>query len=242
MAKLVTLVTEGATNYLVLPNGQKRNLGTLSPLELVCAFYRNKREIRQLLDRLLKNNSVMFRADLEKLDKMFEPKRLESYPYRRSRWATESPLMDSEICGGAMKGVEQIVRKIEARVKTFDTRVAEGDDVTGGDVQGMQELVEELKAELPKGQSKNDYFYSKKKAEIENELDGAIAKIGATRKIVDRLEAGGRKFNASRVRADLLDVSEKVRKLLANEEIDETEVRSVIGQVDKLHGLFEGAK
>lgn len=248
--KLVTLVTEGATNYIVLPNGQKRNLGTISPLKLICVFYTNKREARQLLDRLLAESSVMMRVDTDSLDTLFEAKRRETYPYRRSQWAslegTISPLMETKICGGSamLDSVEQIVRKIEARTSHFNSRVASGDEVTGADVEGFKGLVEELKAEVPKGQSKNDYFSKdkKKEASVEAQLDVAIDRISATRKVIDRLEADGRKFNASRARADLLDAADKVRNLLARETISDEDAQVVVDRVNKLHGLFAGAK
>jgi hypothetical protein len=167
--KLITLATDGTTNHIVLPNGHRQNLGTVSPMKVVMALM-PKREARRLLDEFNKEGQTMFRADLEVLGDLLAPK--------RTRWgASTDPLIsrqerdthprrgnkmaqDSEVKGA----IAQQIARIEAQIKLLSEKAGEAGKGSqsqlsiSNDVANLKKLVSEL-GKAPAPQSSNTYFY-----------------------------------------------------------------------------------
>jgi hypothetical protein len=72
-----------------------------------------------------------------------------------------------------------------------------------------------------------------------------LAKTEETVKTIDKLASAGRKFNASRARADVRAVTDKVAGILTTD-ITQSWVKSdltkLAARADQIHGLFANAK
>lgn len=77
-------------------------------------------------------------------------------------------------------------------------------------------------------------------------VEDALTKIDATNQTIDKLAAQGRKFNASKAKADLYGLATRMRELLGNADLAHPMVRKdlneIAASVDTIHGLFAGAK
>jgi hypothetical protein len=83
MRLLVTLGTEGVTNWVRMPDGQKFNLGSVSVLNFVTKLaLGGSREARSALDAFLKGKEVMLQVDEDKMWGLLVPHRV--------RWAFDS--------------------------------------------------------------------------------------------------------------------------------------------------------
>jgi len=251
--KLVTLTTDGLTNHIVLPNGQKLNLGAVSPLRLVAECCWNSREARDILETLLKDHSVMVRVDTDRFEKLIQPERRETYPYRKLRWATKKqgayPFRpfpgDTKMDANRAEAVSATIDKIENQISSIEKKVGSKTG-SASEVEHLAELVEGLKTPSPKDQSSNDSFYfgrAKNASVVFGDIENALDKVAEAKKMVDILEAKGRPFNADRARTDLLGVASKIRTLLASKDAPNMrEVRASVERATELHSLFAGAR
>lgn len=83
MHLLVTLGTEGPTNWVRLPDGQKFNLGPISVLSFVTKLaLGGNRSARSILDGFLAGKEVLLRVDEDRMWELLAP--------RRTRWASDS--------------------------------------------------------------------------------------------------------------------------------------------------------
>lgn len=82
MRLLVTLGTDGNTDWVRTPDGQKFNLGSVSALSFVTKLALKGGDARKALDGFLRGEEVLLRVDDDKMWDLLAP--------RRSRWAADS--------------------------------------------------------------------------------------------------------------------------------------------------------
>lgn len=151
--KLITLATDGSTNHIVMPNGHRQNLGTVSPMKLVMSLL-PKREARRLLDEFNTEGQTMFRADLEVLGDLLAPK--------RTRWGSSTdPLIgrqerDTHPRRGmkmtqdfeSNNAISQKIDLIEAQIKVLAAKAGEVEKGSrlsiSGDVTNLVRLASSL--------------------------------------------------------------------------------------------------
>ncbi len=81
---VVTIGTDGAADYVQVPDGQRFNLGSVSVLKLVTTLV-PMRQVRGVLREFLDNRQVMVSVDLDRMWAMF--------PYHRARYSSANSLM-----------------------------------------------------------------------------------------------------------------------------------------------------
>lgn len=72
-----------------------------------------------------------------------------------------------------------------------------------------------------------------------------LAKTEATAQTIDKLASAGRKFNASRARADVRSVTDKVAGILTTDLTQswvKSDLTKLAARADQIHGLFANAK
>lgn len=82
---LVTVGTDGFTDWVKLADGVKANLGAISVLKFVVGLVPRAFTARSALDAFLANGHAMISVDEDKMWAMLKP--------RRARWAADSPLI-----------------------------------------------------------------------------------------------------------------------------------------------------
>ena len=261
--RLVTVATDGATNFVVTSDGQKYNLGAIPVLKFVMSTVVGRSEARRICEEFLKKGKALFKADADRMDKFFVPKRV--------RFA--SPLIDSHNQGSYSRGtgkmadtdtalkaaIEAQVGKIEAQVALLEQKAKEASPGSlsqvsmKSDIEALKDLVKTI-GDAPKGQSENDANYgpAKKEASLDHlNVNSAMSeeileKVDATRTTIDRLVQAGRKFNASKAREDLHAVTSKLHNILVAADLAEpwigNDLQELASRADHIHGLFAGSK
>lgn len=82
---LVTLGTDGLTDWVRLPNGSKMSLGSISILKFVTKLAPTSRQAKQALQGFLAGQEVMVPVDETRMWELLAP--------RRTRWACDGPFM-----------------------------------------------------------------------------------------------------------------------------------------------------
>ncbi len=244
---LVTLGTDGVTDWVKLPDGQSFNLGPVSVLSFLTKLT-SLNAAQRSLKEYMASGETMVPVDSERMWEILAP--------RKSRLATEGsfmPNLEKNTCPwpehrkGTIMGIERELDRLEAHLKTLASKKSVSDFDT------LRSL-----ATLP---SPRDYpsFYGLpvpkghlvEASELENLADthrsnalvaeGILKKIEATADQIDQLVREGKKFNASRARRDLYEVSSKVASI-AEANVTAFWVREdlekLASRAEELHQLF----
>jgi hypothetical protein len=130
---MVTIGTDGAVDYVQVPDGQRFCLGPVSVLRLITGSANSPRSARIALQEFVESGKTMLSVDL---DRMWE-----LLPFRRARYSSTNPLMldwDHSPAETHMKIAsydtlishvelaEDIVSKVAATNATIDRLVSEG--------------------------------------------------------------------------------------------------------------------
>jgi hypothetical protein len=205
---------------------------------------RDKRQARRILDEFNQKGRVMLKADLELLAPLLAPK-----PVRLA-----SPLMQGPDRTHTTRGMvmadnpEQAYKDVAAQVTSIEQALS---DIEAKASQGalpvnvLANRVAVLTA-MVRGQGDNRASYaaaSEQNAAIANVSLDKLTVVAGT---IDRLEAAGRPFNATRAREEVLAVGSGLRHVLGSMDVGhpdaDTEIRRLAERADRLHGLFANAK
>ena len=259
MPKLVTLATDGFTNFVTLPDGQHLNLGAVSPLTFIMTLVIGSK--RKILDEFLKEGSSAFPVDLGAMHKLLAPV--------KKRWAATFPLIQSlKHLGSDLDSLRQW-RKAMATDKDMKDAIAQmvGDierqvaliaqsakDSAGApaatmksDIEHLHDLVKELR-NAPTGQSDNRAFYAADEALDANAkmAEAILDKVEQTHVAIERLATAGRRFNASAAKVDLHAIACDTQMLLVTADLANPAVmddlQGLAHRSDQMHALFANAK
>jgi hypothetical protein len=245
---LVTVGTDGFTDWVQLPDGSKLSLGSLSVLKFVTKLSSGKREARTALDGFLKANAAMLRVDEAKMWDLLAP--------RRRRWAADSfmaPDHRTTTTSGresTMGTIQQDLQRIEnhiaalnkaAELKTADEKMAEGTAILVKMASGLElpspqnsayygigagapvpaAPVEALAAPAPQpvvGAPIEGLAYDR--VQSNNAVaEQIVSQAEATADQIDKLAKEGKKFNAARARGDVHAVTHKVASILQDTDL-----------------------
>ncbi len=110
MRLLVTLGTDGTTNWVRTPDGQRFNLGSVSALAFVTKLaLGGAKNTRKALDDFLQGKEVLLQVDDDKMWDLLTPRRL--------RWAADSFILcDHRKRGNGMTTIDKDLGVLEAHV------------------------------------------------------------------------------------------------------------------------------
>lgn len=237
MRLLVTLGSDGTTNWIRTPDGQKFNLGSVSALSFVTKLaLGGATGARKALDGFLRGEEVLLQVDDDRMWDLLTP--------RRSRWAADSFMSgDQRRQGTGAMTISKDLELLENHVQAL--RTAAGKKVSAEKLaEGVGILVRLAKA--VGNQSDNSAYYGLGSADVYEagdpepdvvtveEVDQVKVADGLTKlaydtykvnnetatRILDQMEAinlriddlvtAGKKFNAKRAKTDIHAVTRKV--------------------------------
>lgn len=257
MGKLtsVTLETDGARDFVCLPDGVRYILGTVSVLKLVSALVVDRVMRRRALDDFNRTGQAMVALDVDRMFEFLAPK-----PLRKSARVSplihpqeQAPLTSKE---GTHMTPQQLlstrIAHLENTIREMNSRVASGSRVDADLVRNLRQAA----ISLPDfgDQSKNKAFYGlgeptvdtvqdegwtppadvthpvgKSASNLKASADAAesiLLKVAEASDKVEALSAAGRRFNASKAQADLHRIASDVHALLENADMAEGWVRN----------------
>lgn len=251
---LVTIGTDGATNWVKTPDGQRFNLGSVTVLSFVTKLaLGGSREAKRALNGFLRGDEVMLRVDDSRMWEMFVP--------RRVRWAADSFIpQDQRGTGNVMATIDTDLTTLERHVQLLNkaagkvspekmnegigilVRLAGGIKLSEQDADEGQEPEEkpaeaqEKTAASVEGLNIDAYQANSKLAtQILNHMEAVDQKI-------DQLVTAGKKFDVPRAKADIHAVTSKVAAIVSD--IDLTipwvadDLQKLAARAGHIHGLF----
>jgi hypothetical protein len=247
---LVTVSTDGTRDYVVLPDGQRRILGTVSVLTFVTELTPHIRLARQVLNQFLSHGEAMFTIDLDLMDELLSP--------RRARWSSQIPLItasdrtseprEKQNMSDTLQGLLNRLAQIESTVSTLDKRASE------------QLIAPKLHSELRALAA----FTAPEEAPVaavgapaatpsvealqanSSLADEVLSTVEQTGEKIDQLVTAGRKFNASAAKDDLYVIASRVAEILNTTDLAQPwvgdDLASLAKSASDIHGLFASAK
>lgn len=248
---LVTIGTDGVTDWVRTPDGLKYNLGTISAMNFVTGLV-PRGTAKRALDDFLSQQEVFVSVDEESMWSMLAP--------HRARWSknVSSSMGPQKAEPPARKGTmtfSQDLQNLERHIQALNEAASKKASNLAAGVEHLKKLASALKrpvlAQQDEEQKKDDeepktaglaYDTYVANTELANTI---LATNDVTVKLIDKCAAAGRKFNASRARADVREVTDKVAGILA---ADPTlswvkgDLDKLAARADQIHGLFAKAK
>lgn len=260
---LISLGSDGVTEWARLPSGQRMNLGPISVMAFVTAMV-GKRHAPRILDAYLQDGEAFVNVDEASFWEMLTP--------RRSLWAGDGPFMacDPRPSGTPMRTT---MPTIHDDLKNLETHIAalnkHAGKVTPESLAEGHDLLTKLATKIKSpNQSKNDTYYGLGAPDvvevgdampkphtaaavpglafdvIEANTDLAQQILTQGEKVIvqiDKLAGAGRKFNASRAKADIHAVTSKVAGILKKDLSAEWvagDLTKLAAKSDQIHALF----
>jgi len=262
MAVLVTIGTDGVTDWVQTPDGLKYNLGPVSALRFVAGLV-PKGRAKLVLDTFLASGEAIASVDEEQMWALLAP--------HRARWSAVSSSMPPERCEpanarkGTMNTLSDDLTRIENHIKLLNKAAATKATNLAEGVGILVKLAGKIKSP---NQSDNSTYYNlgaPKVYEVGDKVAGSevsglsfdtytantemaasiTAKAEETFKTIEKLAAAGRKFNASRAKADVAAVTTKIAGILGTDLTApwvRDDLTKLAARMDQLHGLFANAK
>lgn len=240
---LVAVGSDGVTDWVRLPNGQKMNLGPISVLKFVTTLGHH-RSARQVIDAVLAGDEAMLSVDADLLWDLLTP--------RRVRWAADSFMScDPRTARETMTTIREDLGHLEVHIqelRKFAKTATAPEMAEGREI--LARLTHALKAPdmasflatLPKKASAPaaeplSFDTINANTTLGNEI---VAKAEATIAQIDKL-AATRKFNAARAKADVLEVTTKVAGIMRHDLTGswvQDDLRKLASRNDQIHALF----
>lgn len=255
---LVTVSTDGLRDYVTLPDGQRLTLGTVSVLRFVTELTPHIRLARQIIEQFIKTGEALFTIDLDKMGDLLTS--------RRSRWSA-SPLIDrsDRTSTERLKMADNLLTRLGLLEETV-TKLDKIASASDGEVLVASKLHTELQklacglvepeatveasepaapaapvASAPVATPSVDALQAN--ATLADEV---LTTVEQTSERIDQLVTAGRKFNASKARADLFVIANKVAEILDGVDLAQPWVQKDLAQLaddaNKIHALFAPAK
>lgn len=264
---LVTIGSDGTTDWVKTPDGYRYNLGPVSVLRFVSNLVPT-RAARKVLDGFLSEGEAVANVDEEGMWRLLAP--------HRARWSSEdaSPSMPSEEWAHATPIARYAETPRDTTMNTFS------DDLTliERHIQALNEAASKKASNLADGvdylkklagkikspnQSDNSTYYNLGAPKVhevgdkvaglafdtvvENQeiANGLLAKAASTVQTIDKLAAAGRRFNANQAKADLKEATTKASGILTQDLTQswvKADLQKLAARVERIHGLFANAK
>jgi len=255
---LVTVGTDGATDWVKIPDGQRFNLGPVSALRFVSTLVQPA-VAKRVLNAFLADGEAMASVDEERMWVLLAP--------HRAVWSADvsssmSPqdYRDPIPRKGTMTTLSDDLNAIERHVQALTEAAAQKASNLSEGVEVLKKLAGKIKSP---NQSDNSTYYNlgapkvyevgdkvaglsfdtyKANAELANTILANTEKVTQT---IDKLAAAGRKFNAARAKSDVREVSAKVAGIMQTD-LTASWVRGdldkLAARAEQLSGLFANAK
>ena len=268
MRSLVTIGSDGPTDWVRTPDGQRFNLGQVSVLSFITKLtLGGSREARAALDKFLQGDEVMLRVDDDMMWDMLAP--------RRTRWAADSFIPpDHRKRGNGLMTIDADLHILDQHIQMLQ-KAAKTNVPAEKMAEGVSILVR-LARKIGVDQSDNAGYYgldanvqeaTPGSSEVVTVEDVEAVKLGGTPKlaydvykansdvatrILDQMEAtdvrinelvtAGKKFNVVKAKADIHAVTSKVAGIVSDTDLTTPWVAEDIGKLAKraehLYGLF----
>jgi hypothetical protein len=254
---LVTLGSDGNTDWVQTPDGQKFTLGTVSVAQFVTKLSGGRS--RSVLDQFLKAGTAMISVDPDRMWDLLKPVRAvrANGSFMPSPTIEErNPMHDSDF-----QAIEAALTDAEKLLGTLSQKVATG-QVAGIDAVAKEFVTAAGKIKSP-NQSKNQTYYGLGEPKVEvaptaksaglrlaydvlqenSTVAGEIlANLEETNGRIDTLVKEGKKFNAAKAKEDLHEVSVKVAGILRDVDLTQSwvhdDLTKLSGRAEQIHGLF----
>lgn len=264
---LVSVGSDGFTDWVRLPDGQKLNLGAVSVLAFVAKAAVDNQSGRVAVEAYLRDGEALLRVDEDRMWTLLTPKRSRlaagDGPFmapdpRTARKETMATIRDD------LSALETHIAALNGAVgKVPPAKMQEGLNILG-------KLAQKIKSP---NQSKNDTYYGLGAPDVYEVGDAAptphtvtagveglsfdtfqanqaaaqqiLAKAEETVGRIDKLAQAGRKFNAAKAKADVHAVTSKVAGILKTDLTAswvEGDLAKLASRADQLHGLFASAR
>lgn len=261
---LVTVGTDGFTDWVSLPSGQRLNLGPISVLHFVSKVT-SGRDVRHAMDAFLRDGQASLKIEEDQMWDLLTPV--------RARWASSlaGSFMTQDLCpvkeglmfnDTTLKSLENHVAQLKAAAgKASPQKMEQGRGIlvrlaSKVDVRAAQQQ-EDDKKEAEQQDEKKDQEKEASASQLpglsfdtykaNSEIAGSIiAEAAETVAVIDRLASAGKKFNASRAKADVHAVTTKVASILREADLTKDWVQSDLQKLashsTKLHKIFVPTK
>ncbi len=259
---LVTVGTDGFTDWVQLPDGSKLSLGPVSILTFVTKLCPSGQMAKRTLEGLLQDKAAMVAVDDDKMWAMLTP--------RRARWAADSFMIRDQRNtptsrrGTNMGSIDRDLTAIEnhlvalskaAKAGASPEKMSEGLNILtklACDYSGLDETVPEppspapaLDPSTPQAPSVDGLAYDIYTANS-GLVEQIVSQSEATVDRVDKLVEAGKKFNADRAKADIHAVTSKVAGIVQDTDLTAPwiadDLEKLAARSQQLHDLFVPAK
>jgi len=250
---LVTVGSNGVTDWVKTPDGQSFNLGPVSVLRFISKLV-GRSQAKRALDTFLASGETMLSVDEDLMWAILTPR-------RAIFTAHVSPSMaPQDRKGETMSTIVDDLTAIETHIAALNEAASKKASNLSSGVEILFKMANKIKSP---NQSKNQTYYNlgapdvyevgDKTAGLSFDVFQAntdlantiIAKSEETVEKIQKLAKAGRKFNASKAVADVRAVSTKVANILA---VDLTapwvrgDLDKLASRAEQLAGLFANAK
>lgn len=264
MRLLVTLGTDGNTDWVRTPDGQQFNLGSVSALVFVTKLaLGGSRSAREALNGFLQGKEVVLRVDDDKMWELLAP--------RRSLWAADS-FIPSDHCkqGTGVMTIDKDLAALEGHIQAL-TKAAATDVPAQKMAEGV-DILARLAQKVLADQSDNSTYYGLSRSVYEAgtgpEPDVTdVAEVDAVKfaandiyktnselatQILDQMEAvdgridnlvtAGKEFNSRQAKTDIHQVTRRIANI--TNDVDLTapwvtdDLQKLAARAEYLHGLF----
>ena len=256
MLRLVTLGTDGLSNFVETPDGTRYSLGSVSPLQVAKKFLPDKGTRIRAVRGFNAEGSVVVSLDVDALlDFLRQPRRrLAANPFidpekrgtRMNIVAVEKWLARAERYAAQAEDQgkdEDQAEKLAAALAVPDFTVLAQDQEQDEPEQDAKTAADDSAGEdeaEQEAQEKQASFgtFSRTAAEAE----GILARVAAADEKIDELVQAGKKFNAAQARADLHGIVASMGQLLRQVDMGtpwvHAEVTKLASEADRIAELF----
>lgn len=229
---LVTVGTDGYTNWVKTPDGQRFNLGTISVLKFISKLT-PARLAREAVEQFNAEGEALVSVDADRMWELFTP--------RRSRWA-HGPFMPNL----SMRQDQRMTTDFEfhlSRVEGDLNRLAKaGSDKRASSTADLVAKLRESAALLSSSTLASEEI-------LESNLalaDEILVKAAKTCGKIDRLRSAGKRFNAVRAKSDVYAVTSKVASILSQADMrfawTTKDLEQLAERGEHLYALFAGTR
>jgi len=231
---MVTVGTDGNTDWVKLPNGEKLTLGAVSVARFLGALTRQP--LRKSLDSFLLYGETTASVDLDQMFDLLKPIRVRladgSFIPSLGQTSTRNPMNE-------LLAIEASISQAEKILGVLARKAASGQ--TNGIETVRQDFIKAANKIQSPNQSKNQLAYDvlQENSTVAGEI---LACLEETNDRVDTLVQAGKKFNASRAKQDLHGVSTKVAGILRDADFTQSWVQADLNKLasraNAIHGIF----
>jgi hypothetical protein len=233
---LVTIGSDGATNWVKLPDGQRFNLGPISILSFATQLSSGS-TAKKALQQFTSSGEALISVDEEKMWDMLAP--------RPPRLATEGPFIYHDR-RDTMSGIHQQLDALKGHLHSLGQKDGSPEPQDIAMLKRLATLPSPAKYPefygLSSGRTASENLDLAETYRDNSELaEKVLDLVASTADRIDQLVEEGKKFNAARARQDLYEVSTKVASIVGSEVIAswvQEDLRVLEKRALKIHQLF----